>query len=271
MEENTPPLESTPPPEPTPSPEPPPPAEQAPVRGSPVTLQRGMLVLLLVVAALIEATLLASTWLLSQRLDQIRATISDIGSRPTDDAPSRREARAPVRVDPAKLVAPDDPVLGPADAPVTIVEFSDYECPFCGRFFEQTLPVLRNKFGDKIRLVYKDFPLPMHANAPKAHEAAHCAGEQGKYWQYHDLLFQNQRALGPDQLRDYARRLNLDEGKFNVCLDGSKYAERVSRGRNLGSESGVTGTPTFFINGEMLVGAQPSDVFVAAIERALKK
>ncbi|MEM5802068.1 MAG: thioredoxin domain-containing protein [Candidatus Aenigmatarchaeota archaeon] len=167
-----------------------------------------------------------------------------------------------------KLVdlADDDPFLGPADAKVKIIEFSDYSCPFCARV-EPTIKQILQNYPHQVRWVYRDFPI--HEQGWKAAEAANCAREQGKYWEYHDLLFENQQFLSVRDLKLYAIRLNLNPDKFDTCLDSGKYASEVKKDFNDGKAMGVTGTPTFFINGEIIVGAQPYSVFQAAVEKAL--
>ena len=168
-------------------------------------------------------------------------------------------------------LAPTDPALGPASAPVTLVEFSDFQCPFCQRV-EPTLKQLRDKYGDKLRIVWKDFPLTqIHPQAFKAGEAGHCAGDQGKYWEYHDRLFANQQALQPADLKKHATDLGLDGAAFGTCLDTSKYGERVRDGVSQGTALGVNSTPTVFINGRRLSGAQPLEVFVATIDEELSR
>jgi protein-disulfide isomerase len=168
-------------------------------------------------------------------------------------------------------LAATDPAVGSASAPVTIVEFSDFQCPFCLRV-EPTLKQVRQTYGDKVRIVWKDFPLTqIHPQAFKSGEAAHCAGEQGKFWEYHDRLFANQQALQPDDLKKYAADLSLDTAKFNACLDGSKFGDRVREGVAQGSRLGVNSTPTIYINGRMLSGAQPYEVFAAVIEEELAR
>jgi protein-disulfide isomerase len=164
-----------------------------------------------------------------------------------------------------------DPALGPASAPVTLVEFSDYQCPFCQRV-EPTLKELKTKYGDKLRIVWKDFPLTqIHAQAFKAGEAGHCAGDQGKYWEYHDRLFANQQLLQPADLKKHASEMGLDATAFGACLDSSKYGERVRDGVSLGERLGVNSTPTIFVNGRRLSGAQPLEVFVATIDEELAR
>jgi protein-disulfide isomerase len=131
---------------------------------------------------------------------------------------------------------------------------------------------VRDTYGDKVRVVWKDFPLTqIHPQAFKASEAAHCAGEQGKYWEYHDRLFANQQALMPEDLKKAATELGLDGGKFGACLDSSKFSERVRDGVASGTRLGVDSTPTFYVNGRRLSGAQPYEVFAAVIDEELSR
>lgn len=168
-------------------------------------------------------------------------------------------------------VEPDDPALGPANAPVTIVEFSDFQCPFCQRV-EPTLKRVRETYGDRVRIVWKDFPLTsIHPQAFKAAEAARCAGEQGKFWEYHDRLFANQQALQVESLKKYAADMGLDLPKFNSCLDTAKYAERVQAQMGVGAGLGINSTPALFINGRLLSGAQPYETFTAVIDEELQR
>jgi protein-disulfide isomerase len=168
-------------------------------------------------------------------------------------------------------VADDDPALGPANAPVTLVEFSDFQCPFCLRL-APTLKRLRDTYGDRIRLVWKDYPLTqIHPEAFKAAEAAHCAREQGKFWEYHDVLFANQQALLPQSLKQYAADLGLNATAFNTCLDTSKHNDRVQQHMGIGNGLGVNSTPATFVNGRLVTGAQPYEVFVAIIDEELQR
>jgi protein-disulfide isomerase len=164
------------------------------------------------------------------------------------------------------------PVRGPADAPVEIVEFSDFQCPFCQRVGPALTQVL-NTYGNRIRLVYREYPLPNHPNARPAAEAGMCANEQGKFWPYHDRLFANQQRLSASELKQHAVDLGLDAARFNACVDSHKYMPLIDADISAGNESGVNGTPAFFINGRMLSGAQPFDAFKKIIddELALKK
>jgi protein-disulfide isomerase len=168
-------------------------------------------------------------------------------------------------------VTADDPSIGSSSAPVTLVEFSDFQCPFCQRV-APTLKQVKEKYGDKVRIVWKDFPLTqIHPQAFKAGEAAHCAAEQGKFWEYHDRLFANQQSLQPNDLKKHAADLGLDAGAFGTCLDSSKYGERVRDGVAEGSRLGVNSTPTIYINGRVLSGAQPYETFVTVIDEELSK
>jgi len=166
---------------------------------------------------------------------------------------------------------------------VTIVEFSDYQCPFCRQFVSTTLPALKNAYVDsgKARYVFRDFPIDnIHPQARKAAEAAHCAGDQGKYWEMHDLLFQNQQALAPEQLPDYAKRLGLDAAAFSACLDSAKHAGAVQQNYGDGAAAGVRGTPSFIVGrtrpdntveGLLIVGARPLADFRQEIDRLLNE
>ena len=172
-----------------------------------------------------------------------------------------------------KVSADDDPAKGLKNAPVTIIEFSDFQCPYCARFFEQTLPLLEKNYiaTGKARIVYRDFPLGFHENAEKAAEAAECADEQGKFWEYHDKIFENQDAIGVSNLKQYAETLGLNMEKFNGCLDSGKMASEVKEDLKDGTKYGVTGTPSFFINGINIVGAQPYSVFEQIIKQEIEK
>lgn len=162
------------------------------------------------------------------------------------------------------------PALGPDNAPVTIIEFSDFECPYCERFFVQTEAVLLKKYEGKIRLVYRNFPLvSIHPNAMGAAIAAACAHEQGKFWEYHDLLFQNQDQLTKPDLIAHSKRLSLDTTVFQTCLDSSQSAQKVQNDMQAALDLHLGGTPAFFINGRKVMGAQPLTVLSAFIDAEL--
>lgn len=166
--------------------------------------------------------------------------------------------------------ADDDPSIGPADAPVTIVEFSDFQCPYCQNSVA-TLKELRRLYGDKIRVVYRDYPGPNHPQAVSAAEAAQCADDQGKFWEYHDALFNHQAAGTSWDYEALARDFGLQTGEFSACLTTGRYREEVRKDLQDGLALGITSTPTFFINGRPLVGAQPLAEFSRLIEPLLSK
>jgi protein-disulfide isomerase len=179
------------------------------------------------------------------------------------------EVLLPAYEPPKVQVAAVGPTKGPSDAPITIVEFSDYECPFCVRA-EPTVKDLLAKYPGKIKLVYRDYPLPMHPKAPKAAEAAHCAGDQGKYWEMHDKLFTPGAKLELADLKAHAREVGVDGAKFDRCLDSGEKAKDVEANKKAGDEAGVSGTPAFFINGRPIAGAQPLEAFTAIVDQELK-
>lgn len=168
-----------------------------------------------------------------------------------------------------KEVAATGPSKGAENAPVTIVEFSDFECPFCGRV-NPTIAQVMKEYEGKVKLVFRQFPLSFHPNAKKAGEASLCAADQGKFWEYHDVLFQNQKALGADALKKYAADLKLDTAKFNTCLDSGEKAKAVEADQEAGAKAGVNGTPAFFVNGIPLSGAVPFEDFKSAIDAELQ-
>ena len=166
----------------------------------------------------------------------------------------------------------DDPVKGNKDAPVTMIEFSDFQCPFCGRFYSQTLAQIQKDYIDtgKVKFVYRDFPLSsIHPQAQIAAEAGECADDQGKFWEYHNKIFENQALLSEASLKQWAVDLGLDADEFNDCLDSGKQKQEVQKDFNDGSSYGVSGTPAFFINGVMVSGAQPFANFKAVIDKEL--
>ncbi len=171
----------------------------------------------------------------------------------------------------AQVTADGAPFKGGAQAPVTIVEFTDFHCPFCKRV-QPTLAELQTRFGDKVKLVHKDYPIDqLHPQARKGHEAARCAAEQGKFWAYNDLLYANAPKAGPEQLKEFAREAGLDLATFDGCLASGKHREAIEKDIDEGTRAGVTGTPAFFINGRMLSGAQPLERFVQIIEAELAR
>ena len=170
-----------------------------------------------------------------------------------------------------EVASAGSPGRGPEDAPVTIVEFSDFQCPFCSKVVP-TLDQVAESYGDKVRIVFRQFPLDqLHPDARKAAEASLCAHEQDSFWAMHDTLFREQKALGVEQLKQKAARLELDTEAFNGCLDSGRYAEQVQTDVDEGREAGVSGTPAFFINGRFLSGAQPYDKIAQIIDDELSR
>lgn len=155
---------------------------------------------------------------------------------------------------------------------MTIVEYSDFQCPFCKKF-HPTMQRVMDEYEGKVRWVYRHFPLSFHRNAQKSAEASECAGEQGKFWEYGDILFENSQSdgsgLDTEDLKKYAKDLGLDNGKFDSCLSSGKYANKVKQQAAGGSSAGVKGTPATFINGELVSGAQPYEAVRSVIDKNL--
>jgi protein-disulfide isomerase len=186
----------------------------------------------------------------------------------------RLKASTPVAItlDPPRVAVSDAgrPSKGPAKAPVQIIEFSDFECPFCFRVNPTVAEVL-STYGERVRLVYRHLPLPNHPNARPAAEASACANEQGRFWEYHDRLFANQSKLTAPDLKQHAADLGLDATKFNACVDSRKFQKDVDADLDTAQLLGVSGTPHFFINGRPLSGAQPLESFKAIIDEELAR
>lgn len=184
---------------------------------------------------------------------------------------AQAQPSAPSKDVPTDLVD-DDVILGDPKAPVTIVEFGDYQCPFCRKLFVESENKIRNEYikTGKARMVYRDFPLDaIHPEARPAAEASQCAAEQGKFWAYHDLLFARQKELSGANYVKWAGELGLDVKKFEECYTFGKYAAEVAKDYENGLLLGVQGTPATFINGQFIPGAQPYSVFKAAIDAKL--
>ena len=175
----------------------------------------------------------------------------------------------PPAIQRAQILTNGAPAKGADKAPVTIVKFEDFECPFCKRV-QPTLEAVLKQYNGKVRLVHKDLPLEaIHPQAQGAAEGARCAGEQGKFWEYHDTLYAKAPKLGAADLKAYSKEMGLDTAKFNQCLDGGKYKALVQKDLSEGAQLGLTGTPTFFINGREISGALPVESFAAIINEEL--
>lgn len=184
----------------------------------------------------------------------------------------RKDAKVEIKIDAPRvdIDTGDAPSVGPKNAKITMIEFSDYQCPFCKRV-RDTVWELVDEYKGKIKYVFMDFPLSFHQQSQKAHEASRCAGEQEKYFEYNKKLFSNQTKLSVADLKNYARELKLNTKKFDSCLDEGKYADEVKKSLEVGAKAGVSGTPAYFINGIMISGAQPKEKFVEIIEDELNK
>lgn len=216
---------------------------------------------------------------LEDKIDRLSSDLQELEDTMLTD-PSAPDTSSPQPT----ISADDDPVLGNPDAPITIIEFSDFQCPFCARFYSETLPHIIENYvdTDQVKLVYRDFPLQnIHPNAVPAAVAAECAHEQGSYWEYHDTLFENVAVWGDldlvaavDQLKAYAAEMGLDEGSFAECLDTGRYVSEVTNDYTDGASYGVSGTPAFFVGNDQvgyyfISGARPYSEFQFAIEQIL--
>ena len=172
----------------------------------------------------------------------------------------------------ANISIDGEPMIGDQNAKITMVEFSDFECPYCATFSLEVFPEIKKEYVDtgKVKVVFKNFPLPFHNDAAAAALAAECANEQNKFWEYEAKLFENQSDLSKDNLKKLAADLGLDANQFNECLDTSKYQDEVKNDMQEGIDNKVEGTPSFFINGELVVGALPFSEFQKIFEEKLK-
>jgi protein-disulfide isomerase len=183
----------------------------------------------------------------------------------------RRAASVNVRLDPPRTdvqIPAGAPATGPKDAPVTIVEFTDYQCPYC-HSSQRTIDEVLSRYSGKVRLVHLDFPLDIHPEAVSAARAARCAGEQGKFWEFHRSLMTQNGSMDEDDLKGRAKKLELKESSFGTCLASARHDEAIQAELHQGTELGVNGTPAYFVNGRMLSGSQPVEAFVDVIDAEL--
>jgi protein-disulfide isomerase len=181
----------------------------------------------------------------------------------------KEKAGVHILLEPPKVqVDATGPSRGPDGAPITIVEFSDFQCPYCARG-RKVIDDVVAAYGNRVRVVYRDFPLSFHENAQRAAEAGQCAHEQGKFWAMHDWMFDNQSTLAADDLAAAARKLGLDGAKFDQCVSSGRPAEAVAKSMKAGTAIGIHGTPAFVLNGVVITGAQPFETFKAAIDKQL--
>lgn len=215
----------------------------------------------------------------AQALPQVRQYMIDQSRRRYREmlvANMRRNFKVTTFLDPLRtdVTTAGYPSRGPANAPVTIVEFADFECPFCGGFYP-TLKMVEKNYADKVRLVYRQFPLTtIHPNAQKAAEASLCANDQGKFWEFYDALFSDQSRLDVPSLKQRAQTLGLNNAAFNTCLDSGSQAATIQKDRDEAQKIGVNSTPTVFINGRLLGGrayAEIQEVIEDELQRAAQK
>ena len=233
-----------------------------------------VLFFLLMIASFLIGVLVTKVQYLEKGVT-LNNAVGNTGTTGQDQALAPQQPTGPVDVAVGQL-----PPLGDENAPITLVEFSDFECPFCEAFYTDALPQIKKEYIDtgKAKLYYRHFPLTsIHPNAQIAAEASECANDQGQFWAYHDLLFGNQQewaALTGDavnsKLVEYATSLGIDSGSFQECLTSGKFADNVNKDLNEGAQAGVDGTPATFINGYLVVGAVPFEDFKAQIEAQLE-
>lgn len=228
---------------------------------------------------LMYIALLIAFLVIGYLLGQLQAGTGSTLLGNNDAAPSAPNAAAPSAPGEPVFAEVDNgnlPAKGDENAPVTIVEFSDFECPFCGQFYTQSLPQILEEYVDtgKAKIYYRHLPLSFHPQARPAALASECANEQGSFWEYHDILFDNNSAISTattDTYVGWATELGLNAGQFETCLTSEKYAENVDGDSAAAAAAGASGTPTFYINGQQVVGAQPFASFKAIIDAELEK
>ena len=196
---------------------------------------------------------------LEARVAALEKQVAELGARPA----------VPTRPPVAKLDLDGSPSVGPEDAPVVIVEFSDFQCPYCKRA-NPTVARILEEYPDQVRRVFKHFPLSFHRQAMNAHRAALAAGEQGRFWEMHAMIFDSGKGLAPETMKEHAAALGLDVERFEADFGSERFEERIQADMAEGRQAGVRGTPAFFINGRLISGAQPYEVFKRRVEEVLE-
>lgn len=232
---------------------------------------------LIVSAVVLAVALVASAILVRGPLEQGVAELTRLNERvaglaaPAPAAPTPSAAARPGRLDPSRHYAVStkgSPSKGNPSAKIAVVEFSDFQCPFCGRV-TPTLNQIEREYGDRVRIVFKHLPLRMHSKAPAAHAAAEAAHRQGKFWEMHDLIFANQREMSETKYVEYAQQIGLDMDRYKSDVAASEVKAKVDADAAEAQKLGVTGTPGFFVNGRFLSGAQPFAAFKSLIDEEL--
>jgi protein-disulfide isomerase len=229
----------------------------------------------IVAALILGASVVAGALLIRSSVDGTArevAALRDAMRTQVANVPAQPSAQ-PGRPDPSRRYSVNTqgaPSRGNAEAKLAIVEFSDFQCPFCRRV-GPTLEQIEREYGDQVRIVFKHLPLAMHPQAPAAHAAAEAAHRQGKFWQMHDLIFSDQAGMGPVKYVEYAKQLGLDVDRFQRDVASADVKKRVDADAQEAARLGVTGTPAFFVNGRFLSGAQPFPAFKELIDQELGK
>lgn len=237
---------------------------------------------LVIASAILGLSVIACGWLIGSALDSATDELSTVVSELSSaiaSAPRPRARANPAppargnRPDPARNYEIDtrgSPARGAADATIELVEFSDFQCPFCARV-NPTLKRIEQVYGKDVRIVFKHLPLSIHPKAPDAHAAAEAAHRQGKFWAMHDLIFANQRAMSRENYLAYAEQIGLDVERFERDMASSEIRDKLAADSGQAASLGVTGTPAFFVNGRFLSGAQPFESFKRLIDEELEK
>ena len=233
---------------------------------------------IIIAAVLVSFSIIGGSFFIADSLDRTTEQI-ELATTALEDLEIAAGPGAPAR--PARPNRPDAdreydvevagaPTKGSDDAIVTIVEWSDFQCPFCNRV-APTLAQIEKEYGDQVRIAFKHMPLSIHAQAPQAHAASEAAHRQGKFWEMHDRIFANQRDLSAETLAGYAQEIGLDMDQFARDIEAEDVKKRIDSDMQQASKLGVTGTPSFFINGRYLSGAQPFPNFKRLIDEAIEK
>jgi protein-disulfide isomerase len=238
----------------------------------------GRSVVILVGALLLAGSVVAAGLLVraplergAEELAAVKTSLANLEEAVKSAAAPRPQQAAAGRPDPNQRYAvttDGSPAVGPANAQVSVVAFSDFQCPFCSRAVP-TLEQVEKEYGDKVRIVFKHLPLSIHPKAPAAHAAAEAAHRQGKFWEMHDLIFANQREMSRERYLEYAAQLGLDVGKFEKDMESAEVKQRIDADTSEAARLNVRGTPAFFINGRYLSGAQPFETFKQRIDEEL--
>ena len=232
---------------------------------------------LIAVALILGASILGGAYLLTTSIDRGSAELASLNESLKTAAAAAPAAKArpsgPKRPDPKKVYdieLGDAPIRGSKSAKITVVEWADFQCPFCVRV-NPTLEQIKKEYGDKVRFAFKHLPLSMHAKARAAHQAAEAAHRQGKFWEMHDRIFAKPKDLNPTTYLRYANEIGLDIDRYNSDLSSSSVRKVIDDDLAMAGKLGVTGTPSFFINGRFLSGAQPYGSFARVIDEELAK